>query len=66
MAQYTNWWLGQPNNPQGDNGGEDCVFKSLRSGYEGWDDYFCEFTEWNYWGIHALCMMSNTDEELTL
>ena len=63
MAQYTNWWPGQPNNAEGENGGEDCVFKSLRSGYEGWDDYFCEFSEWNYWGIHALCMMSNAERK---
>ena len=40
-------------------GEEDCVWKSLRSGYEGWDDYFCEFSETTYMGIHALCMMED-------
>ena len=53
VAEYTNWWPGQPDNSAGI---EDCTYKTVETWANGWNDDQCIVTIYEpIGGIHAIC-----------
>merc|ERR1711894_165665 len=58
VAEYTNWYPGEPNNSAGGST-ENCVVKGMQGGF-AWNDVPCDTdddTGGQNGGIYALCMM---------